>query len=277
MRVELRHCGAESDGVVNVTGQVARVRLIYEKRGGACFVPHVALASLFTRAARRAGIVLHSTDGFSPHAKISFGPELPAGVVALCEPVDLWVKSQEKRDKDGWIFDDLAFGLAFGLNALNALNALNTLNARLNEQMPDGFRIKKCLFPAEGAPALGKECGAAHYLIWERGLRPVENLLDHLRNHFGGEVLFSATRNEDKEDKEDQKDKGASGSRISVVLANPAKNGIGGWVKTLGSAEGRAEGRDIYGWKDLCIVRTALGRWDGVRMKTLVEEDVAWL
>ena len=73
-----------------------RIRLIYEKRGMACFVPHVVLSSLFARAGRRAGMELRSTEGFSPHARMSFGPELPAGVVALNEPADLWLKEREE-------------------------------------------------------------------------------------------------------------------------------------------------------------------------------------
>ena len=67
-----------------------RARLIYSKRGGACFVPHIALAQLFSRSASRAGLRLAMTQGFSPRAKISFGPELPAGVVALNEPADMF-------------------------------------------------------------------------------------------------------------------------------------------------------------------------------------------
>ncbi|MBQ6664010.1 MAG: DUF2344 domain-containing protein, partial [Synergistaceae bacterium] len=59
--------------------ETVRVRLIYSKRGGACFVPHIALAQMFSRSASRAGLSLTMTQGFSPRAKISFGPELPAG------------------------------------------------------------------------------------------------------------------------------------------------------------------------------------------------------
>ena len=94
-----------------------RVRLFYEKRGGACFVPHIALAPLFTRTAWRAGLVPEMTRGFSPHAKMSFGPELPARVVALMEPVDVYL---------GSVPDDLL--------------------ERWNAAMPDGFRVLSFLF-----------------------------------------------------------------------------------------------------------------------------------
>jgi hypothetical protein len=283
--------------------RAVRIRLIYEKRGGACFVPHVALASLFTRAARRAGVKLCSTDGFSPHAKISFGPELPAGVVALGEPVDLWVKDRGKQKMvDPKIVDPKTVDPKIGnpktekigripnnppanLANLNSTDLASVVVSRLNAQMPEGFRVKKCLFPAEGTATLGKECETAHYLIWERGLRSAENLLDHLKNHFGKDVLFAAIQNKDKKDKEKEEDKeedrGKSDSRISVILAKPAQNGIGGWVKTWIPEDGRdasaAPAPGVAGWRDLCIVRTALGRWDGARMETLAGEDVAWL
>ena len=68
-----------------------RVRVRYEKRNFACFVPHVALASIFTRSALRAGLSLTQTQGCSPHPKMSFAPELPAGVVALGELVDVYL------------------------------------------------------------------------------------------------------------------------------------------------------------------------------------------
>ena len=67
-----------------------RVRLVYSKRGGACFVPHIALAQIFARSALRAGFMPEMTQGFSPRAKLSFAPELPAGVVALNEVVDMY-------------------------------------------------------------------------------------------------------------------------------------------------------------------------------------------
>ena len=109
-----------------------RVRLFYEKRGGACFVPHIALAPLFTRTTWRAGLVPVMTQGFSPHAKMSFGPELPAGVVALMEPVDIHLES---------VPDDLI--------------------ARWNAAVPGGFRALSFLTIREGAPSLVRDCRAA--------------------------------------------------------------------------------------------------------------------
>lgn len=113
-----------------------RVRLIYAKRGGACFVPHIALAQVFARSAARAGITLEMTQGFSPRAKISFGPELPAGVVALNEPVDIFTQ--------------------------NDYPGIVTL---MNDSLPEGFTVSHAIYPPEGSPNLGKFCKHAEYLL----------------------------------------------------------------------------------------------------------------
>jgi hypothetical protein len=229
-----------------------RARLIYEKRGGACFVPHVTLADLFSRAARRAGLWLCSTEGFSPHAKMSFSPELPAGVVALCEAVDIWL-APPFGEPPG---EDLPKG--------KTLEEVSTrVVSMLNGQMPEGFRVKKCIFQAESAPTLGKECKAAQYRVWARNPRSTEKaekFAARARSFFGEDALWVETG----------VDEGPL-SWISLVLANPAKNGIGGWVKAL-IAEGLAAG-----WHDFCLARTALGRWNGVRVEPLTEEGAECL
>ena len=209
-------------------------------------MPHVALATLFARAVRRAGMKPRPTDGFSPHAKLSFGPELPAGVVAFCEPVDLWVEEEaEKRTED-------------------------ERTSMLNAQMPEGFRIRRCLVVPEDAPALSKACQAAHYWLWTReGCgSSVDALGDHVKRHFGEDVLSAEILEKNNEEE--------FVARISAVLANPAKNGIGGWVRALAAAGA------VSGWQDLCIVRVALGRWERGRLFPLglhppMKEDVACL
>ena len=214
-----------------------RVRLIYEKRGGACFVPHVALSTLFARAARRAGMELGRTEGYSPRSRISFGPELPAGVVALNEPADLWLMPREEIAEE------------------KRRDFLQSVVSAFNAQMPEGFRVKRCILPAEGAPALGKECKAAHYLVWTRNGCPSAELLSHMQSHYGEAVLNGSVEQ-------------ATLPGVSAVLADPAQNGIGGWVKVL------VTDRIVAGWHDLCIVRTTLGRWNGEQMEPMGEDAV---
>ena len=67
-----------------------RIRIHFSKRGTALFVPHVDLPILFTRAARRAGISMEYTQGFTPRPRTAFGPPLPVGVVGISEPAEIW-------------------------------------------------------------------------------------------------------------------------------------------------------------------------------------------
>ena len=165
-----------------------RVRFIYSKRNGACFVPHIALAQMFSRSASRAGLKLTMTQGFSPRAKISFAPELPAGVVALNEPVDMFFE-----------FDK---------------NAPENLIDLMNDSLPEGFNISRVIFPPDDSPSLGKVCKAAEYLLKNVSEFEIENfysdsliqvekiddwtkiiIKDPAQNPIGGLVKFMISEN----------------------------------------------------------------------------------
>ena len=118
-------------------------------------MPHIALAQIFSRSASRAGFKLVMTQGFSPRAKISFGPELPAGVVALNEPIDMYF-AEDYAD----------------------------IIARMNASLPEGFCVSRVLCPEEGSPNLGKYCKHAEYLL--RSVRDMK----HLAAEFYGEAVF---------------------------------------------------------------------------------------
>lgn len=111
-----------------------RVRLTYAKRGRGCFIPHIAMPQLLYRSGRRAGLVFALTEGFTPRPRISLGPELPVGVVALAEPADMWV--------DSWN-DDFLY--------------------RWNSCIPEAFTITGAQI-YEG-PSLSKSCDASGYLL----------------------------------------------------------------------------------------------------------------
>lgn len=89
------------------------------------------------------------TQGFSPRAKISFAPELPAGVVALAEAVDMY-------------FDEAVD---------------DSIIPRMNDALPEGFNISRAIYPGEDSPSLGKLCTHAEYLV-----RSVNGL--DLKNYF---------------------------------------------------------------------------------------------
>ena len=99
-------------------------------------MPHIALAQIFSRTASRAGLKLIMTQGFSPRAKISFAPELPAGVVALAEVVEMFFESN-----------------------------CGNLIEKMNENLPEGFNISRIIETPEDAPSLGKFCTHAEYFV----------------------------------------------------------------------------------------------------------------
>ena len=138
-------------------GAIMRVRLVYSKRGGACFVPHIALAQIFARSALRAGFMPEMTQGFSPRARLSFAPELPAGVVALNEPVDMYFSGNPDVSAEA-----------------------------MNAALPEGFRVSQVLFPAENSPSLGKSCTHAEYFI--RNTLGID-ILDTAKCFYGSSVL----------------------------------------------------------------------------------------
>jgi len=79
-----------------------KLRLLFTKRGKACFIPHVALPQVFARAGKRAGLEFNYSEGYSPRPKISIGPALPVGVIGLEEPVDVDVLSWESPILERW-------------------------------------------------------------------------------------------------------------------------------------------------------------------------------
>ncbi|MCL2767169.1 MAG: TIGR03936 family radical SAM-associated protein [Synergistaceae bacterium] len=140
-----------------------RYRITYEKRDSACFVPHIVLPTVFARAAGRAShsengdcelepIIFQMTEGFSPHAKMSFASELPVGVVALKEPVDMWLIN---------ILSDSQF-------------------ESWSKSLPKGFKLISFFEVPEGSPSISKSCHISEYLLKVRSadkVEPVKNIL----------------------------------------------------------------------------------------------------
>ena len=173
--------------------EMTRSRFIYSKRHGACFVPHIALAQIFSRTARRAGLELEMTQGFSPRAKISFGPELPAGVIALNEPVDMFFKN-----------------LSPDIN--------HDMIAAMNHALPDGFRISRVMFPEEGSPSIGKLCTHAEYFLRLRNSSLDRDALMKAASEFYHDAVIKSGIHDDW---------------TRIILTEPAQHPIGGLVKHM--------------------------------------------
>lgn len=124
-------------------------------------MPHIALAQIFSRTAYRAGYFLTMTQGFSPRPKLSFAPELPAGVVALNEPMDMYF-AYEPQD----------------------------VISRLNASLPEGFAVSRAYTVADDAPSLGKNCTHAEYLLRITS-SPHRGLSDLAAKFFGDAIVLS--------------------------------------------------------------------------------------
>lgn len=60
-------------------------RMLLEKTGRAIWMSHLDLMRLMQRAFRRAGVVLHHSQGFTPHAYVSMLLPLSVGTESVCE------------------------------------------------------------------------------------------------------------------------------------------------------------------------------------------------
>ena len=60
-------------------------RILFEKTGRAIWMSHLDLMRLMQRAFRRAGVVLHHSQGFTPHAYVSMLLPLSVGMESVCE------------------------------------------------------------------------------------------------------------------------------------------------------------------------------------------------
>ena len=60
-------------------------RMLFEKTGTAVWMSHLDTMRLMQRAFRRAGVVLHHSQGYTPHAYVSMLLPLSVGMESICE------------------------------------------------------------------------------------------------------------------------------------------------------------------------------------------------
>ena len=60
-------------------------RMLFEKTGTAIWMSHLDTMRLMQRAFRRAGVILHHSQGFTPHAYVSMLLPLSVGIESVCE------------------------------------------------------------------------------------------------------------------------------------------------------------------------------------------------
>ncbi len=105
---------------VNVMPEVKKwamdVRMSFQKTGMAKFISHLDTVRCITRAMKRANVPIWFTEGFNPHAFLTFAMPLSLGFESLCETVDF--RLMEEVD-------------------------LNELAERLNDALPVDITVKE--------------------------------------------------------------------------------------------------------------------------------------
>jgi len=78
-----------------ISGETAKYRLFYAKRGRSRFISHLETTSVLIRALRRSGVAFNFSSGYHPHPKISFVFALPVGIESDCECAEIEINGQK--------------------------------------------------------------------------------------------------------------------------------------------------------------------------------------
>ena len=76
-----------------------RLRVEYAKQGRGAYLSHLEVIRALERIVRRADLPYASTQGFSPHMKIAFGPALGVGTASLSEQFDVTLSDYLDADE----------------------------------------------------------------------------------------------------------------------------------------------------------------------------------
>ena len=70
-------------------------RVLFEKTGTAVWMSHLDLMRLMQRAFRRAGVLLHHSQGYTPHPYVSMLLPLSVGMESVCEIMEYELDTDE--------------------------------------------------------------------------------------------------------------------------------------------------------------------------------------
>ena len=132
------------------------VRVFYEKTGMAKFISHLDTVHCFTRAIKRAKIPIWFTEGFNPHAFLTFAMPLSLGVESYCETVDIRLMQEED---------------------------LEELAVRLDNALPPDIHVSKIAIPV----LTPQEIAWADYKIIFNN--PDKNLISRAESIFEGDEI----------------------------------------------------------------------------------------
>ncbi len=119
------------------------IRIFFEKKNMAKYISHLDLMRCFSRAVKRARLNIWYTEGFNPHAFMTFSLPLSLGTESFCESVDIRMLDETPLDE---------------------------IKDRLNETLPPDIRITKVAEPVHKAD----EIAFAEFEIYFNTDRPEE-------------------------------------------------------------------------------------------------------
>ncbi len=137
-------------------------RMLFEKTGTAAWMSHLDTMRLMQRAFRRAGVLLHHSQGYTPHAYVSMILPLGVGIESCCEIMEY------------------------------ALDGDLTITAeQMNTVLPDGVRVLSVYESDKKAKNLTK-LQMELALEYDAGIK--DGLTDALTELFSREELFVEKR-----------------------------------------------------------------------------------
>ena len=119
------------------------IRIFFEKKNMAKYISHLDLMRCFSRAVKRARLNIWYTEGFNPHAFMTFSLPLSLGTESFCESVDIRMLDETPLDE---------------------------IKDKLNETLPPDIRITKVAEPVHKAD----EIAFAEFEIYFNTDRPEE-------------------------------------------------------------------------------------------------------
>lgn len=132
-----------------------KYRICYEKTGRLIYVSHLDMQRLFQRLFRRAGVTMLFSQGFNPHALISYAPPLPLFAASQAEYLDIELSGDESPA---------------------------SVSEKLSSACPDGLVIREVRCPEEGEKPLSKLFSKAVYEIVLSTAAGAENVEEWFRN-----------------------------------------------------------------------------------------------